>query len=111
IFCERADTAGAAEEASRDRRMNRTSTHVSMGGLRAAVEQYQNQPTPSLVVVESEDHGSALIGQLDRLAEVCDPGTKVVVIGSHNDIALYRELMRRGVSEYLVPPVQTLQLI
>jgi pilus assembly protein CpaE len=111
IFCERADTAHAAEEAARDRRMTRASTHVSMGGLRAAVEQYQNQPTPSLVIVESEDHGAALIDLLDRLAEVCDPGTKVVVVGSHNDIALYRELMRRGVSEYLVPPVQTLQLI
>ena len=36
---------------------------------------------------------------------MCDPGTKVIVIGAANDIALYRELMRRGVSEYLVPPL------
>jgi pilus assembly protein CpaE len=111
IFCERADTAAAAENATGDRRMARASAVVIMGGLAAAVEQYQNQPTPSLVIVESQDHGPLLIQLLDRLAEVCDPGTKVVVIGGHNDIALYRELMRRGVSEYLVPPVQTLQLI
>ena len=111
IFCERPDTTAAAEEATRDRRMERASTTVFQGGLTVAVEQYQNQPTPSLVMVESQDHGPLLIQQLDRLAEVCDPGTKVVVIGSHNDIALYRELMRRGVSEYLVPPLQTLQLI
>jgi len=111
IFCERTDTAAAAEDATRDRRMGRASTTVIMGGLAAAVQQYQNQPTPSLVIVESQDHGSTLIQLLDRLAEVCDPGTKVVVIGRHNDIALYRELMRRGVSEYLVPPLQTLQLI
>jgi pilus assembly protein CpaE len=111
IFCELAETASAAEVASQDRRMARASTAVIMGGLAAAVEQYQNQPTPSLVIVESQDHGPLLIGLLDRLAEVCDPGTKVVVIGAHNDIALYRELMRRGVSEYLVPPLQTLQLI
>jgi pilus assembly protein CpaE len=52
-----------------------------------------------------------MIALLDRLAEVCDPGTKVMVIGSANDIALYRELMRRGVSEYLVPPLQPLQII
>ena len=39
------------------------------------------------------------------LAEVCDPGTKVVVIGHVNDVPLYRELIRRGVSEYLVAPV------
>jgi pilus assembly protein CpaE len=111
IFCERPDSCATAEEATRDRRMGRATTVVRMGGLAAAVEQYQNQPTPSLVIVESQDRGAALIDLLDRLAEVCDPGTKVVVIGSHNDIALYRELMRRGVSEYLVPPLQTLQLI
>jgi pilus assembly protein CpaE len=111
IYCERPETCATAEEATRDRRMGRASTVVRMGGLAAAVEVYQNQPTPSLVIVESQDHGAALIDLLDRLAEVCDPGTKVVVIGSHNDIALYRELMRRGVSEYLVPPLQTLQLI
>jgi pilus assembly protein CpaE len=111
IYCELAETAAAAEGASRDRRMARASTEVLMGGLATAVEQYQNQPTPSLVIVECRDQGHTLLQLLDRLAEVCDPGTKVVVIGHHNDIALYRELMRRGVSEYLVPPIQTLQLI
>jgi pilus assembly protein CpaE len=35
----------------------------------------------------------------------------VIVVGAANDIALYRELMKRGVSEYLVPPLGTLQLI
>ena len=33
------------------------------------------------------------------------------MIGPTNDILLFRELMRRGVSEYLVSPVQPLQLI
>jgi len=111
IFCERPDSAAAAEKASRDRRMAKASTVVQPGGLAAAVHQYQNQPTPSLVIVECQDHGPVLIGLLDQLAEVCDPGTKVIVIGAHNDIALYRELMSRGVSEYLVPPLKTLQLI
>jgi pilus assembly protein CpaE len=111
IFCERQDTAAVADKARRDRRMSRAQTTVQAGGLTAAVDFYRNQPTPSLVIVESQDHAEILIPQLDQLAEVCDPGTKVIVIGGHNDIALYRELMRRGVSEYLVPPLQTLQLI
>jgi pilus assembly protein CpaE len=51
-----------------------------------------------------------LLQKLDRLAEVCEEGTKVVVIGVANDIALFRELMRRGVSEYMVAPVTPLQL-
>jgi|SRR5215217_683140 len=111
IFCARPDTAEMAEQASADRRMGRAATLVRPGGIQAAVEHYQNQPTPSLVIVESLDPAPELLAQLDRLAEVCDPGTKVVCIGSANDIALYRELMRRGVSEYLVPPLSALQMI
>jgi pilus assembly protein CpaE len=57
-----------------------------------------------------QDPGT-LLSQVDRLAEVCDAGTKVVVIGATNDIILFRELMKRGVSEYLVAPIQPLQLI
>ena len=111
MFCENPATAELAEQASRDRRMSRTATLIRPGGLAAAVEVYQNEPTPSLVVVESSNPNEVLLGLLDQLAEVCDPGTKVVVIGAANDIALYRELMRRGVSEYLVPPLDAMQLI
>lgn len=111
IFCEGEEIAQVARNAAEDRRMARATTVVRPGGLTAAVDYYQNQPTPSLVIVESHDPGAHMLAQLDRLAEVCDPGTKVLVIGGHNDIGLYRELMRRGVSEYLVPPLQTLQLI
>ncbi|HLK23324.1 MAG TPA: AAA family ATPase [Caulobacteraceae bacterium] len=111
IFWERNDTAEVAEKCAADRRMARASTEIKPGGLAAAVAQYQNQPTPPLIIVESEAQASVLLEQLDRLAQVCDAGAKVVVIGAHNDITLYRELMRRGVSEYLVPPLQPLQLI
>jgi pilus assembly protein CpaE len=111
LFCERAETAALAEMAMRDRRLSRATATNIAGGLHAAIALYQNQPTPSLVIVESAERGMALLTALDRLAEVCDPGTKVLVIGETNDITLYRELMRRGVSEYLVPPLQPLQLI
>ena len=111
VFCEQPATAELAERASRDRRLARAATMVRPGGLAAAVDYYRNEPTPSLVVVESSDPKDAMLAMLDQLAEVCDPGTKVVVIGAANDIALYRELMGRGVSEYLVPPLHPLQLI
>ncbi len=111
VFCQRAETAAVAQKAAEDRRLSRATTQVLPGGLVEALEHYRNQPTPPLIVVESTEHAQHLLAGLDRLAEVCDPGTKVIVIGSHNDIGLYRELMRRGVSEYLVPPLQTLQLI
>ena len=110
-FCARPETARLIEQAAADRRMARASTIVRDGGLEAAVAFYQNQPTPSLVMVETVDTAQRLLHQLDGLAQVCDPGTKVVVVGQANDIALYRELMRRGVSEYLTPPLSPLQVI
>lgn len=110
-FCARPETAKLIEHAAADRRMARASTIVREGGLEAAVEYYQNQPTPSLVMVETTDTAQRLLHLLDSLAQVCDPGTKVVVVGQTNDIALYRELMRRGVSEYLTQPLSPLQVI
>ncbi len=111
IFWVRSETAEVAEKCAADRRMARATTEIKPGGLPAAIAQYQNQPTPPLVIAESEEAGPVLLDQLDQLAQVCDAGAKVVVVGAHNDITLYRELMRRGVSEYLVPPLQPLQLI
>jgi pilus assembly protein CpaE len=110
-FWARPEMGELIHKASTDRRMERAKTVVFEGGIGAAVQYYQNQPTPSLLVVESLDSAQQLLGYLEQLAEVCDAGTKVVVVGNANDIALYRELMRRGVSEYLVPPLGTLQMI
>ncbi len=111
VFAQQPGTAEAMEKAAADRRLTRATTIVREGGLAEALANYDNESTPSLIIVESLEPAAELLAGLDRLAEVCDPGTKVVVVGSHNDIALYRELMRRGVSEYLVPPLQPLQLI
>ena len=110
-FCQRPETAKLVEYAADDRRLARASTQVFTGGLVEALQHYGNQPTPPLIIVESTEPAAQLLENLDRLAEVCDAGTKVVLIGAHNDISLYRALIRRGVSEYLVPPLQPLQLI
>ncbi len=111
VFAERQDTLAASERAGQDRRMARATTQIRVGGIPAAVEAYNQEPTPPLIVVECMQDPGALLWQVDRLAEVCDAGTKVIVIGATNDIILFRELMKRGVSEYLVAPIQPLQLI
>ena len=111
VFAERQDTLAAADRAGKDRRMSRATTHIRVGGIPAAIETYANEPTPPLIIVECLKDPHSLLAEIDALAEVCDAGTKVVVIGATNDILLFRELMRRGVSEYLVAPLQPLQLI
>ncbi len=110
-FCERPDTVALVQQAARDRRLARAHTEARLGGLPAAIEHYHNENTPNLILVESGMRGQALFEQLEELANVCDTGTKVVIIGAANDVALYRELLRRGISDYLVPPLTPLHLI
>ncbi|WP_426018789.1 AAA family ATPase [Brevundimonas sp. DWR2-3-1b1] len=111
VFAERQDTLAAAERAAQDRRLSRATTQIRVGGVAAAVETYHHEPTPPLIIVECLKDPQTLLWEVDQLAEVCDAGTKVIVVGATNDIILFRELMRRGVSEYLVAPLQPLQLI
>ena len=110
-FCESPEVAAAVEAAATDRRMQKAHVKAHMGGIPAAAEFYSSAPTPNLVIVESHHSGERLIADLGRLAAVCDPTTKVVVVGHTNDIDLYRDLTKRGVSEYLVVPVNVLSII
>lgn len=110
-FCERADMADAVQHAAEDRRLAKAHVSVHMGGVTAAVAHYQESPTPNLIILESALARPQLLGELDRLAEFCDPGTKVIIVGHVNDVILYRELLKRGVSEYLVAPVSVPQIM
>ena len=110
-FCETQDLAQVIDSASTDRRMSKAHVKVHMGGVFAAIEAFRSAPTPNLIVIELMSERSQLIANLDALAEFCDAGTKVIVIGHENDIALYRALTSRGVSDYLVAPLQILGFI
>jgi pilus assembly protein CpaE len=109
-FCESPDVAASIESAAGDRRMARAHVKVHAGGI-AAAEFYQAAATPNLIIVESKVPRARLEADLERLAEVCDPGTRVVVIGHTNDVELYRSLLQRGISEYLVTPIDKMGII
>jgi pilus assembly protein CpaE len=99
------------QAAGEDRRMGKAHLKVQMGGVAAAVEAYRTSPTPNVIVIESESRGDDLLAGLDTLADVCDAGTRVIVVGKQNDIILYRELVRRGVSDYLMAPTSVIEVI
>ncbi len=110
-FCESPELAHSVQGAAADRRMARAHVKVSMGGLPAAEEAYRTSATPNVILIEYNGHSNALLEGLDRLSESCDAGTKVVVVGRVNDIILYRELVRRGVSDYIVAPLAPLDIV
>ena len=109
-FCASVAVATTVRAASEDRRLGKAHLSVHMGGLAAAIETYHTAPTPNVIILESEPDGDILAG-LDDLASVCDPGTRVVVIGNANDVTPYRELVRRGVSDYVMGPVEPLDVV
>src|SRR3954470_18657001 len=109
-FCETVETAAAVQSAGEDRRLGKAHLKIQMGGMAAATEAYRTAPTPNVIILETEGRSDILSG-LDQLATVCDPGTRVVVIGRINDVTLYRELVRRGVSDYVIAPVGPIDVV
>ncbi|MEZ6010619.1 MAG: AAA family ATPase [Hyphomonas sp.] len=111
VFYEREETRLLMEVCARDRRLGRATLDSHPGGIPAAIEYMRQNPTPNLLLIESTARSAQLLAQIDALAEHCDENVKVMVIGAINDIALYRQLVSRGVSEYVVPPFQPLQIM
>ncbi|ABA03566.1 pilus assembly protein cpaE [Nitrobacter winogradskyi Nb-255] len=109
-FCETMETATAVQAASEDRRLAKAHLKIQMGGMTAAVEAYRSAPTPNVIILETEGHGD-ILAALDHLATVCDAGTRVIVIGRVNDVTLYRELVKRGVSDYLMAPAAPIDIV
>jgi pilus assembly protein CpaE len=110
-FCESAEASALVAASAADRRMAKAQVKHNMGGAAAALEAYRNAATPNVIVLEAPADPSTLIAQLDALAQHCDSGTRVVVLGRANDVALYRQLIARGVSEYLVPPFEVVDFV
>jgi len=110
-FCETVETAAAAQAAGEDRRLAKAHVKIQMGGIKAAAEAYRSSPTPNVILIEANSRADDILHGLDQLAEVCDAGTRVIVVGTINDVTLYRELTRRGVSDYLIAPVGTLDVV
>ncbi len=103
-FCEHSQTAQLVESAVHDRRMSKVALTTHNGGLEGAIETYKANPTPNLIIVETSQSHDEIPAQLERLAEVCDANTRLIVLGHVNDVLLYRELIKSGVSEYIVLP-------
>jgi pilus assembly protein CpaE len=111
VFSDFPDTIATLQRVAGDRRLSKTHVNVQSGGIQAAAKHFGDHPTPNLLIVETRSQGQAVIDELEQLANVCDETTKVIVVGRANDVHLYRELIRRGVSEYLVAPLAPLHVI
>jgi len=110
-FCESQSVASIMGAAAEDRRMQKASVKTRMGGVAMALSTYREDQTPNVIMLEVGSDRSAFLADLDGLAEFCDDGTRVLVVGRINDVTLYRALIARGVSDYLIEPFDPLDVI
>jgi pilus assembly protein CpaE len=110
-FCETTAVMQVIQATQSDRRMSKTMLRVQDGGIAACLEAYRSAPTPNVIIIEASGDRNGLLVSLDELAQYCDSGTRVLVIGHTNDVLLYRELIKRGVSEYLIAPLTLMDVI
>jgi len=80
-----------------------TLANVHHGTIDTATTYLAHHRAPSALVVDVSGIDQP-VPNLHELAEVCPPGTSVLVIGDRNDVSLYRNLLNTGVSDYLVKP-------
>jgi pilus assembly protein CpaE len=109
-FCETVETAASIQSAGEDRRLAKAHVKIQMGGVAAAIEAYRTSPTPNVIMMEADGQPERVLAGLDTLAESCDAGTRVIIIGRTNDVSFYRDLVRRGVSDYMIAPVGTIDV-
>lgn len=83
---------------------------VNQGTIAQAVAYLRNNPSPPVLLVEINSSKDAP-AELDLLAAVCAPSTKVIVTGTVNEYSFFCWLMGLGISSYLLKPltVETLK--
>src|SRR5215475_7151253 len=84
-------------------------TTVRRGGIARAIQHLATQRSPETIIVDVAGVDMPA-SKMHEVVELCEPGVAVIAIGDRNDIALYRDLVQAGVSEYIVKPV-TAQLL
>jgi len=95
------ETEDAVEDALG--RMSAPKFRVRRGGVRAAIEYFANHGSTPIIIVDVSDVDMPL-NHIDELANVCEPGVQVIVLGTENSVGLFRDLVRMGVADYIVKP-------
>ncbi len=72
--------------------------------MNAAVTLASRERSPAYIIIDIGTRTGEVIDEIDQLAESCEAGTRVIVIGRINDIKFYRELTQLGVLEYFTHP-------
>ena len=77
---------------------------VLRGDITKAIQHLAANRSPRVLVVDISDVALP-VTQIHQLADVCEPGVSVIVIGTRDEVGLYRDLLHAGIAEYIVKPL------
>jgi pilus assembly protein CpaE len=104
VFASDQDSAGVIRQSLNDIGLTNAQTEFLSGDVRTAVAALAQRASPRLLIVEISEVDDPVV-HLSELARVCEPHTRLVVVGEKNDIKLYRQLKDVGVTEYYFKPL------
>lgn len=89
--------------------MNLAYAEAKQGTIAEIVEFMKTSRTPKVLIADISDSELPL-GDITKIKEFSAPNLNIIVIGSRNDVGLFRDLMNIGVSDYIVKPLNNVIL-
>ncbi len=92
--------------------LNQPAPHIIHGSLGESVAAMQAMGiSPRYLLMDVGNQRSTAIADIEAIAELCEPGTRVVAIGQINDIQFYRNLTEHGIPDYFPTPANPSDII
>lgn len=79
--------------------------HVFRGEVRHLIDMMTRIERPPQQILVDISNSEMPNTDLAELAGVCPPSISVVVVGTRNDVGMFREFLQMGVDDYLVKPL------
>ena len=79
--------------------------HLEKGGIARLIAYLERAEIPPRLLIVDISGLETPLSEIDRLAQVCEPSIVVIAIGEQENVHLFRELLRAGLSDYITKPL------
>lgn len=77
---------------------------IKKGAIKDVIEHLVKTSSPKYLILDLSS-SKLPISDMQKVANVCDPGVNVVAIGTRNEVGLFRDLMSLGIRDYVAKPL------
>jgi pilus assembly protein CpaE len=79
-------------------------SEATRGGIIETIEFLKSNTSPKILMIDISSSELPLT-DIIKIKEYTTPNTKIIVIGGKNDVGLFRDLIKIGISDYLMKPI------